>query len=417
MIANLPEPGSVAPTQTIRDHFPALERVHEGREVAYFDGPGGTQVPRTVVQEMTEYLLQHNANTHWCFPSSEETDQRIAGSRRAVADFLNAESHQIVFGQNMTTLTFHLARALGRKFQTGDGLLVTDLDHHANIDPWLDLARERGLTTQFVAMILETGQLDWDDLRAKLALGPKLLAIGGASNALGTINDVALATRLAHDAGALVFIDAVHYAPHRLVDVRAIGCDFLACSAYKFYGPHVGILYGRSELLESLDVPKLRPAPSAAPDRLETGTQNHEGIVGTGAAIDFLASLADGPTRRLRLKATFDELHHRASALVRRLWTGLNAIDRITTFGPPPESDRTPTVSFFIDGVGSDDVCRSLARSGLFASHGDFYASTTIHRLGIPRPGLVRIGSACYSTIEEIERLLAAVEAIAARRK
>ena len=216
----------------------------------------------------------------------------------------------------MSTLTFHLSRALGRRFEPGDEIVVTELDHHANVDPWRDMARERGLTVRVVRMDPEAGQLDRDDLRRQINRRTKLLAIGAASNALGTINDVAEAARMAHDAGALLFVDAVHYAPHRLVDVRAMDCDFLACSAYKFYGPHVGVLYGKHDLLEHLDVPKLRPAPDTAPERLETGTQNHEGIVGAAAAVEFLAGLAAGPTRRERLRSDFDALHERGAALV-----------------------------------------------------------------------------------------------------
>jgi selenocysteine lyase/cysteine desulfurase len=240
----------------------------------------------------------------------------------------------------------------------------------------------------------------------------KLLALGAASNALGTINDVAEAARIAHDAGALLFVDAVHYAPHRLVDVRAMDCDFLACSAYKFYGPHVGVLYGKHDLLEHLDVPKLRPAPDRAPERLETGTQNHEGIVGAAAAVDFLAGLTDGPTRRDRLRTVFDVLHERGAALVERLWQGLSEIDGVHLYGPPPAEPRTPTVSFTVGDLPSEAVCRRLAGAAIFASHGDFYATTAIERLGQSGPGLVRIGCACYTTEEEIDRLLAAVRVI-----
>ena len=223
---------------------------------------------------------------------------------------------------------------------------------------------------------------------------------------------MAEAARLAHDAGALLFVDAVHYAPHRLVDVRAIDCDFLACSAYKFYGPHVGVLYGKHDLLEHLDVPKLRPAPDTAPERLETGTQNHEGIVGAAAAVEFLAALADGPTRRDRLRATFDVLHERGTALVERLWRGLTEIDGVRLYGPSPAEPRTPTVSFTVGDLPSEEVCRRLADRGIFASHGDFYATTVVERLGLSGRGLVRIGCACYTTEEEIDRLLAAVREI-----
>jgi cysteine desulfurase family protein (TIGR01976 family) len=402
----------VASTQVIRSHFPALGRRHHGQPVAYFDGPGGTQVPRRVVEAMTDYLYHHNANAHWAFPTSQETDDSLAGARQALADLLNASPREVAFGANMTTLTFHLARSLGRSLGPGDEIVVTELDHHANVDPWLDMARERGVTVRVARMAPETGQLDRDDLERQINGRTRLLAVGAASNALGTINDVSWCARLAHDAGALVFVDAVHYAPHRLIDVRALGCDFLACSAYKFYGPHVGVLYGNHDLLQALDVPKLRPAPDTAPERLETGTQNHEGIVGAAATVEFLASLAEGPTRRDRLRATFEGLHERATAQVGHLWRGLDEIECVRLYGPPPAEPRTPTVSFTVGDIPSVEVCRRLADRGLFASHGDFYARTVVERLGRSRGGLVRIGLACYSTGEEIDRLLDAVREI-----
>src|SRR6188508_627338 len=305
---------AVASVEAIRNRFPALARRYEGHSVAYFDGPGGTQVPASVVERMTDYLLHHNANTHWHFPTSLETDEALDGSRRALADFLNAAPSEIAFGNNMTTVTFHVSRALGRGWGSGDEVVVTELDHHANVAPWRALARERGVQVRTVRADAETGQIDWDDLER--AVGPKtrLLAMGAASNALGTISDVSRAANLVHAHGGLMFVDAVHYAPHALVDVKALGCDLLACSAYKFYGPHVGVLYGRHDLLTSLDVAKLQPAPNTAPERLETGTQNHEGIVGAGAAVNFLASLvvpSPGVTlsRRAALDAVFAQLH------------------------------------------------------------------------------------------------------------
>src|SRR5438067_12031499 len=302
--------------EEIRRHFPALARTHNGFPIAYFDGPGGTQVPRAVVEAMNDYLYYHNANTHWAYPTSEETDAIIDSARSVLADFLNAEPTEIVFGANMTTLTFHLARALGRGYEAEDEIVVTELDHHANIAPWRTLEKECGLKVRMVKMIPETGELDWDDLSRQLTQHTKLIAIGAASNALGTINDVKRAGEMAHSLGAKIFVDAVHYAPHELIDVRDWNCDFLACSAYKFYGPHIGILYGRRDLLDSLDFPKLIPAPDAAPERAETGTQNHEGIAGAAAAVDFLASLAPAPTRRERLGTGFRHLHERGKTLI-----------------------------------------------------------------------------------------------------
>lgn len=398
---------------TIRSQFPALAREHRGLPVAYFDGPGGTQVPRQVADAMSDYLLHHNANTHWRYPTSEETDQIIAAARAAVGEFLNASPAEIVFGANMTTLTFHLGRALGRRWQAGDELVVTELDHHANIDPWRQVARERGLAVQAVAFDTATGQLDWDDFARKVNPRTKLVAIGAASNALGTINDVSRAIAMARAAGARVFVDAVHYAPHQLVDVKALECDFLACSAYKFYGPHHGVLYGRHHLLAELDLPRLEPAPRDPPDSLETGTQNHEAIAGTAAAIDFLASLGQGSTRRAALAQAYGELHRSGQLLVERLWEGLTRIGGVTVYGPPPDRARTPTVSFTVSGLVADEVATALSERAVFASSGDFYATTLVERLGLSHAGLVRAGCACYTTTEEVDRLVEAVEEVA----
>ena len=406
---------TLVPTSRIREAFPALSRVHGGRRVAYFDGPGGTQVPAAVAEAMVDYLLNHNANTHWAFPSSAETDQIVRAGREALADFLNAAADEIVFGPNMTTLTFHLARALGRRLGPGDAIVVTELDHHANIDPWRALERDRGVAVLQARMIAETGELDWGHLdRLMTDHRVRVLAIGAASNALGTVNDVARATAMAREAGALSFIDAVHYAPHQLVDVAAWGCDFLACSAYKFYGPHLGVLFGRREHLDALDFPKLEPAPEHAPDRAETGTQNHEGIAGAAAAVDFLTGLAgESGSRRERLGVVMDGLHARGAGLLQRMWTGLSAIPGVTLYGPPPEAPRTPTVSFTVADVAAAEVARRLAERAIFASHGNFYALTVGRRLGVAAQGLVRLGCACYTTLDEVDRVIEAVRAIA----
>jgi cysteine desulfurase family protein (TIGR01976 family) len=400
---------TMMPVEEIRRCFPALARIHNGYPVAYFDGPGGTQVPQTVVEVMSDYLYHHNANTHWAYPTSEETDAIIDSAREVLADFLNASPTEIVFGANMTTLTFHLARALACEYGPDDEIVVTELDHHANIAPWRTLEIERGVKVRMVKMIPETGELDWDDFSRQLTRHTKLVAIGAASNALGTINDVKRAGEMAHYLGANVFVDAVHYAPHQLIDVHDWNCDFLACSAYKFYGPHLGILYGRHDLLESLDFPKLIPAPDSAPERAETGTQNHEGIAGASAAVDFLASLAAGATRCERLRTGFRHLHERGDALIAQLWNGLREIERVRLYGPPPDATRTPTVAFTVNDVPSIELARKLAERGIFLSHGDFYAMTVVERLGLAPDGLVRAGCACYTTAEEVDRLLTSV--------
>ncbi len=408
-----PRGADVASADDIRRRFPALERRHAGHPVAYFDGPGGTQVPQSVADAVGDYLLHHNANTHWRYPTSEETDALIGGAREALADFLGAVPREIAFGANMTTLTFHLGRALGRGWGAGDEIVVTELDHHANVAPWRALERERGVTIRVVPIVVERGELDWAALERAFSSRTRLLALGAASNALGTVSDVARACALARAAGALSFVDAVHYAPHALVDVRAIGCDFLACSAYKFYGPHLGVLFGRQERIEALDAPKLAPAPNTAPERLETGTLNHEGIVGAGAAVEFLASLATSGTRRDRLGRAFAALHARGQALLGRLWQGLGGIDGVRLYGPPPDRPRTPTVGFTLRGRTTDEVATAMAGEGVFVSNGDFYATTVVERLGLAEHGLVRAGCACYTTEDEVDRLVDGVRGLA----
>ena len=405
---------ALAPVEAIRKQFPALERRHNGRPVAYFDGPGGTQVPRSVADAMTDYLLHHNANTHWSYPTSAETDTAIAGARQALADFFNASPSEVAFGNNMTTITFHIARALGRRWKPGDEVVVTELDHHANIAPWQALAKERGVTIRSVPFDVKTGELMWSEFERAVTAQTRLVALGAASNALGTVSPVRDAARLAHAHGALCYVDAVHYAAHQVIDVKAMECDFLACSPYKFYGPHAGVLYGRAEAMAALDVPKLDPAPDTIPDRVETGTQNHEGIVGSGAAVEFIASLAPGATRRERLVNAMTALHARVDALFARLWNGLSAIPRVRCYGPPPDRPRTPTVSFTVASVPSGEVARALAQEGIYASNGNFYAATVVERLGQTQSGLMRAGCACYTTEEEIDRLIEAVRHFAA---
>ena len=403
----------VSTTSDIRRQFPALDRTHNGHPVAYFDGPGGTQVPASVVEAMRDYLLHHNANTHWAYPTSAETDVIVADARGALADFLNCGPDEVSFGANMTTITFHVARAIGRGLHAGDEIVVTELDHHANVAPWQALARERGITLRTVKMVTETGQLDWDDFERAVTSRTKVVAVGAASNMLGTISDVRRAAYLAHAVGAICYVDAVHYAAHHSIDVRDLECDFLACSAYKFYGPHIGVLYGARHLTERLDVPKLEPAPDEPPDRLETGTQSFEGIAGAAAAIGFLAGLTDGISRRDRIVRSMTVLSERGDALLARLWHGLRAIDGVTVYGPDPSQLRSSTISFTVGQRPSVDVTRALAEGGVFTSHGNFYAATIAARLGLETQGLVRAGCACYTTDEEVDRLLAGVETFA----
>jgi cysteine desulfurase family protein (TIGR01976 family) len=402
--------------EAIRADFPALERREGALPAAYFDGPGGTQVPRSVAGAMTDYLFHHNANTHWVYPTSEETDALLAGARVAFADFFNATPADISFGNNMTTIAFHVSRGLARAWTEGDEIVVTELDHHGNVAPWRHIARDRGLVVRTVPLDSATFRHDPDALARAIGPRTKLVAIGAASNALGTITDVAAVCAMARAVGAISFVDAVHLAPHALVDVQAIGCDFLACSSYKFYGPHAGILFGRSDLVASMDVPRLDPAPHEAPERLESGTQNHEGIVGAAAAVDFIASIGgEQGTRRERLVRAYGALHSRGDALFTQLWDGLTAIDGVTIYGPPPGTPRTPTVSFTLRGHSTDAVARHLVSHGVYASNGDFYAQTVAERLGRGTDGFVRAGAACYTSSDEIARLVDGVKALASR--
>lgn len=404
---------SVQGVDAIRAQFPALARLEQGTPVAYFDGPGGTQVPRAVAEAITDYLYHHNANTHWAYPTSVETDALLATARETLGDFLGASAGEIAFGANMTTLLFHVARAIGRGLQAGDEIIITELDHHANVAPWQALANERGIVLKWLPLDLTTYRHEVGALEALLSPRTKVVAIGAASNIVGTISDVAAMVRVAKAAGALTVVDAVHYAPHALVDVAAIGCDFLLCSAYKFYGPHVGIVYGRTEAVSKLDVPRLEPAPDWVPEILETGTQNHEGIVGAAAAVEFLARIGgETGSRRERLTRAMRALHARGEALLARLWEGLGAIDGITLHGPLPGTPRTPTIAFRVAGHSSEAVARFLAPRGVYVSHGDFYATTVARRLGVTEDGLVRAGCSCYTTMDEVERLIAGVQAL-----
>lgn len=404
--------------EAIRSRFPALRREVDGQPVAYFDGPGGTQVPDTVADAVRDYLLHHNGNAGWNYPTSRETDAIVAAARTALADLLGGKPREVAFGPSMTALTLRISRALGRTMRPGDRVVVTELDHHANVDPWKALEAERGAEIRTARLDPATGTLDMDDLADAVA-SARILAITAASNALGTIPDLATAVGLARDAGAVVYVDAVHLAPHVLPDAARLGADFLAASPYKFYGPHLGVVWGSAERIEALQVPRVASASDAAPDRLETGTLAFEALAGATAAVDFLASLAggDGPEagRRARLQAGYGVLRERGETLFRRLWDGLADVKGVTLYGPPPGQPRTPTLGFTIDGISAPDVAARLAAGGLFLSHGDFYATSVIDRLGVrERGGLVRAGIVAYTTTAEVDRLVAGVAGLAA---
>lgn len=416
----------VADVAEIRRHFPALQRMQAGRPAAHFDGPGGTQVPRPVPEAMTRYLLHHNANTHWEYATSAETDALLDGARNALADFLGCGAGEVVFGANMTTLTYHLSRAVGRGLEAGDEVVVTRLDHQANVAPWRDLARDLDLIVREVPFRPSDGRLDLDAYDDALSDRTRVVALGAASNALGTVTDVGPLVARARERGAFTFVDAVHGAPHALPDVRALGCHALACSPYKFYGPHLGVLHVRADALAALDPPRLPCAGHRGGERLETGTLSHEAMVGAAAAVDFLADLAgpaDDPdperpvdaSRRRRLATTYAALEARADALLERLWTGLEALEAVTLYGPRPGTPRTSTLAFTVEGVPSAQVTRHLSDlHGVFTSHGDFYATTVIEDLDLSPHGLVRAGVAIYTTPEEVDRLIAGVADAAA---
>jgi cysteine desulfurase family protein (TIGR01976 family) len=402
----------------VRADFPVFERQIGGRSIAFFDGPGGSQVPRQVGDAVRDYLLMHNANTHGCFATSEETDATITRAREAMAAFLNAPSpREVAFGANMTTLAFHLSRSLGREWGPGDEVIVSQLDHQANVAPWRRMAEDRGMTVHVVPFCPERFTLDLDALERALSPRTRLVAVGAASNAIGTVNDVARVAQLARQAGALSFVDAVHYAPHRLPDVQAIGCDFLACSAYKFFGPHVGILWGRGEHLERLTPYKVPPASNDAPERWETGTLNHEGIAGTAAAVEWIASLGEEPAIHLReaLWGGYRMIEQHETRLFADLHAELSAIPGVRVYGPPADGMRTPTAGFTIEGVSPDEAARGLGAEGVFVWNGDFYATTVCDALGLSDcGGLIRAGVAPYTTRDDVARLVDGVRRLAA---
>lgn len=400
------------PTAQLRQDIPALAAIDSGGN-ARFDGPGGTQVPRSVIDAMVQYLMTSNANAHWGFPESERTDAVVADARDVFAAFTGGRPEEIVFGANMTTLTMHLARGLGRGWLAGDEVIVTGLDHHANVAPWEALVAERGIRLRWWPADPHTGQLDLTVLPGLIGPDTRLIAVGGASNALGTITDIRAVAEIAKRSGVLVLVDAVHLAAHRRLDVAAWDVDFLVCSPYKFYGPHSGVLWGRHALLEQVDVPRLRPAPSTGPERVQTGTPSFEAIAGAAAAVRWIASIA-GTTGTLtdQLDASFRVLEAREMELFVRLWDGLGAIAGLRRFGLPPGPARTATVAFTIGGRSPREVSAVLARHGCAASHGNFYAYTAAEVAGVLPDGWVRLGLAAYTDTADVDRVLAALRTI-----
>ena len=414
-----------------RSQFPALKQTVGGRP-AYLDGPGGTQVPSNVATAVSDYLLSHNANTHGAFRTSHETDEIIDRARAAMAAMFGCASEEVAFGQNMSTLNFALSRALGRTIRPGDEVVITDLDHEANRSPWEALA-EKGAVIKSVKVKLDNCTLDMDDFAAQITPRTRLVAVGWASNAVGTINDVAAVARLAHAAGAMVMVDAVHYAPHGVIDVKAVDCDFLICSAYKFFGPHIGVLYGKDEAFDRLGTYRVKPQEDRRPLKIETGTLNHEGIAGTAAAVEFIAWLGRRATgrptgaapqadviaaapSRADIVAGLEAIEAYEKPLARALQQGFAAIPGVRVYGLPADARRTPTVSITVDGKTPEEVASALAAKGVFVWDGDFYASTLVAQLGLAGTGgLIRFGLAPYNTAEEIRFALREVAAISQR--
>jgi cysteine desulfurase family protein (TIGR01976 family) len=397
----------------VREQFPALERTHNGRRAVYFDGPGGSQVAKSAIDAVSGYMSRGGANLHGPFPTSVETEEILRDTRQAMADFLGAGPDEVAFGANMTTLTFAVSRALARTWDRNSEVVVTELDHRANVDPWLLAAAERGAAVRWVRVNPETLTLEADDIERAINDRTRLVAVGLASNAVGTVNDVAAIAKRAHGAGALVAVDAVHAAPHIPVDRDAIGADVLTCSAYKFFGPHVGVTAVRRDLLESLDVYKVEPAPDYIPDRLETGTQNHEGIAGAKGAIDFISSLGHGTSLQDKLVSGMRAIEEYEADLAERFRAALHEIPEVKLYAAPDGVLKTPTVAFRVEGHTPREVTERLAQEGFFVADGHFYASTLARKLGIhDKGGWIRAGLAPYNTEEEVEGFIESLKSL-----
>ncbi len=407
----------------VRSQFPSLEMQVNGQRAAFLDGPAGTQVPAQVIAAIQNYLVNFNSNHGGTFQTSRRSDEMIANTRAAMADFFHCDASEIVFGQNMTTLTFAMSRAIGRELQSGDEILLTTLDHDANFSPWKAL-EEKGVVIRVVDIREEDCTLDLTDLRNKLSERTRLVAVGYASNAVGTINPVGEITRLAHAADAMTFVDAVHFAPHGLIDVRHLDCDFLVCSPYKFYGPHMGTLYGKREHLERLQPYKVRPAADQIPERWETGTQVHELIAGIGAAVEYIAGVGRhsdpaARTRREALAAAFRTTVAYERRLITRLIEGLQSIPGVRIYGitaPKRFEERCSTLSLRIGDHPPAAIARFLAERGIFTWDGNYYALNLTERLQLEQKGgMLRIGLVHYNTLEEVERLLSALDEFASQ--
>jgi cysteine desulfurase family protein (TIGR01976 family) len=405
----------------VRAQFPSLAQTVNGHPAIFLDGPGGTQVPQRVIDAIRRYLSHNNANSGGNYETSRRTDRMLLDARHAMADFLGCDADEVAFGMNMTSLTFAMSRAIGRELNAGDEILLTCLDHDANFSPWKALA-ERGVVIRVADIHEADCTLDMADLASKINNRTRVVAVGLASNAVGTVNDVAEATRLAHQVGALSYIDAVHYAPHGPIDVRALDCDFLVCSAYKFFGPHMGIQYGKREHLQRLSPYKLRPATNDSPQRWEVGTLNHECIAGITECVNYLADLGRGvdasaTTRRSAVLAAMHEIQIYERGLAQHLIAGLLALPGLKFYGitdPSRFSRRCPTVAVRIDGHTPADLANHLNDRGIFTWDGNYYALNLTERLGVESTGgFLRIGLAHYNTTGEVDAFLRTLSEIA----
>ena len=406
---------SAFPIDFVRAQFPGLQREVAGRPAIFFDGPAGSQTPRRVAEAVSDYLLQRNANHGGPFATSQESDAMLADAHRAVADFIGAEkSEEVSFGANMTTLTFALGRALARTWKAGDEIVVSRLDHDANVSPWELAARDAGAVVRHIEIRPDDCTLDLDTLRSSLGERTRLVAVGAASNLVGTINPVREIAELAHAAGAQLFVDAVHFAPHRLIDVERWDCDYLVCSPYKFFGPHMGVLWGRSELMAELPAYKVRAADDLIPDRWMTGTQCHEGIAGTLEAVNYLADLGrevagECPDRRGALRAAFSAIEAYESSLCEKLLEGVARLAGARIVGITSAErlgERAPTVSILAEGCSPAALSEALGKRGVFSWEGNSYALPLTQSLGLEPEGVLRVGLLHYNTVEEVERFL-----------
>ncbi len=390
--------------EAVRREFPALDRTHNGKPAVYLDGPGGSQMARPAIAAMLRYMERGGANLHGVFPTSVETEGILAGARESSAAFLGAEPDEIAFGANMTTLTYGISRALSREWGEDSEVVVTELDHRANVDPWLQAAEEKGARVRWLTLDPDTLTLNEGDIENVINENTKLVAVGLASNIVGTVSDVAKVSSIAHEAGAIVAVDAVHAAPHIPIDRDMLGADILTCSAYKFFGPHVGVAAVRAELLDSLDVYKVEPAPNYSPDKLETGTQNHEGIAGTTGALNFIASMGEGESLREKLLSGMKSIEEYEDGLAQRLRAALRETPGIKIYSAPDGAPKTPTVAFRSDSLSPRGICERMSDEGYFIGDGHFYASTVVERLGLhEKGGVVRVGIAPYTSEEEVE--------------